>query len=68
MAKNIIICSDGTGNTFESPVTNVTHLIKYLALDRPANSGRITRESAPVRIAAVRSKSTRNDSRTRAPC
>lgn len=33
MAKNIIICSDGTGNTFDSRVTNVTRLIKYLALD-----------------------------------
>lgn len=33
MGKNIIICSDGTGNTFDSRVTNVTHLIKYLALD-----------------------------------
>lgn len=33
MGKNIIICSDGTGNTFDRRVTNVTHLIKYLALD-----------------------------------
>lgn len=33
MGKNIIICSDGTGNTFDSRVTNVTHLIECLALD-----------------------------------
>ncbi len=32
MGKNIIICSDGTGNTFDSRVTNVTHLIECLAL------------------------------------
>lgn len=33
MGRNIIICSDGTGNTFDSRVTNVTHVIKCLALD-----------------------------------
>lgn len=33
MGKNIIICSDGTGSTFDSRVTNVTHLVKYLVLD-----------------------------------
>lgn len=33
MGKNIIICSDGTGNTFDSRITNVTHLIECLALD-----------------------------------
>ncbi len=33
MGKNIIICSDGTGNTFDRHVTNVTHLIECLALD-----------------------------------
>jgi uncharacterized protein (DUF2235 family) len=33
MGKNIIICSDGTGSTFDSNVTNVTRLIKCLALD-----------------------------------
>ena len=32
MSRNIIICSDGTGNTFDRRVTNVTHLIKALAL------------------------------------
>ena len=31
--RNIVICSDGTGNTFDSRVTNVTHLIRCLALD-----------------------------------
>ncbi|MGQ0554919.1 MAG: T6SS phospholipase effector Tle1-like catalytic domain-containing protein [Nitrospiraceae bacterium] len=33
MGKNIIICSDGTGNTFDSRITNVTHLIECLTLD-----------------------------------
>ncbi len=33
MARNIIICSDGTGNTFDQSVSNVTRLIKLLALD-----------------------------------
>lgn len=33
MSKTIIICSDGTGNTFDRRVTNVTHLVKCLALD-----------------------------------
>lgn len=33
MARNIVICSDGTGNTFDSGVSNVTQLIRLLALD-----------------------------------
>jgi uncharacterized protein (DUF2235 family) len=33
VGKNIIICSDGTGNTFEKDQTNVTRLIKHLVLD-----------------------------------
>jgi hypothetical protein len=33
MGRNIVICSDGTGNTFDSHVTNVTRLIKCLALN-----------------------------------
>lgn len=33
MGKNIVICSDGTGNTFNTSVSNVTRLIKLLALD-----------------------------------
>ena len=32
MSKNIIICSDGTGNTFDADQTNVTRLIQHLAL------------------------------------
>jgi uncharacterized protein (DUF2235 family) len=35
MGKNIIICSDGTGNTFEKRITNVTRLIRHLDLDHP---------------------------------
>ena len=35
MGRNLIICSDGTGNTFNKRVTNVTSMIKCLALDRP---------------------------------
>jgi uncharacterized protein (DUF2235 family) len=33
MAKNIVICSDGTGNTFDEDRSNVTQLIELLALD-----------------------------------
>lgn len=33
MARNIVICSDGTGNTFDKSVSNVTRLIKLLALN-----------------------------------
>src|SRR6516165_1698057 len=32
MKRNIVICSDGTGNTFDKKVSNVTRLIKLLAL------------------------------------
>lgn len=35
MGKNIVICSDGTGNTFDMGVSNVTRLIKLLALNNP---------------------------------
>ena len=35
MSKNIVICSDGTGNAFAKKVSNVMRLIKSLALDRP---------------------------------
>jgi uncharacterized protein (DUF2235 family) len=33
MGKNIIICSDGTGNTFDDDITNVTRLIKCIELN-----------------------------------
>jgi uncharacterized protein (DUF2235 family) len=33
MARIIVICCDGTGNTFDDRVTNVTRLIRFLALD-----------------------------------
>ena len=33
MARNIVICSDGTGNTFDDGISNVTRLIRLLALD-----------------------------------
>ena len=36
MAKNIVICSDGTGNTFSQDVSNVTHLIHLLELGHPS--------------------------------
>ncbi len=35
MKRNIVICSDGTGNTFDKSVSNVTRLIKLLALNKP---------------------------------
>jgi len=35
VGKNIVICSDGTGNTFDGRITNVTRLVRHLALDRP---------------------------------
>ena len=33
MKRNLVICSDGTGNTFDESVSNVTRLIRLLALD-----------------------------------
>ena len=33
MARNIVVCSDGTGNTFDAGISNVTRLIRLLALD-----------------------------------
>ena len=36
MAKSIVICSDGTGNTSTSGMSNVFRLVKLLALDDPA--------------------------------
>jgi len=33
MGKKIIMCSDGTGNTFDRSVSNVTRLIRLLAMD-----------------------------------
>jgi uncharacterized protein (DUF2235 family) len=35
MGKNIVICSDGTGNAFSKQVSNVTLLIKSLELSYP---------------------------------
>ena len=35
MWRNLVMCSDGTGNTFDSRVTNVTGLVKCLELDDP---------------------------------
>ena len=32
MAKNIVICADGTGNTFEKNVSNVSRLVRSLDL------------------------------------
>jgi uncharacterized protein (DUF2235 family) len=36
MGRNIVLCSDGTGNTFDRSVSNVTRLVKLLALDNRA--------------------------------
>jgi uncharacterized protein (DUF2235 family) len=33
MSKNIVICADGTGNSFGRSVSNVARMIKFLALD-----------------------------------
>jgi uncharacterized protein (DUF2235 family) len=35
MAQKIVICSDGTGNSFSEQTSNVTRLIQYLDLSRP---------------------------------
>jgi uncharacterized protein (DUF2235 family) len=35
MARKIVVCSDGTGNSWSTQVSNVTHLIKLLDLSRP---------------------------------
>jgi uncharacterized protein (DUF2235 family) len=35
MARKIVICSDGTGNTFSKRVSNITRLIKSLDLSDP---------------------------------
>lgn len=35
MAKKIVICSDGTGNSFDVQVSNVTRLVMFLDLSRP---------------------------------
>ena len=35
MAQKIVICSDGTGNSWSEQVSNVTRLIKYLDLSKP---------------------------------
>lgn len=32
---NIVICADGTGNSFGGPATNVVRLVKILRLDKP---------------------------------
>jgi uncharacterized protein (DUF2235 family) len=33
MSKNIVICADGTGNSFGRSVSNVARMIRFLALD-----------------------------------
>ena len=35
MPKNIVICADGTGNAFAKRASNVSRLVKLLALDNP---------------------------------
>jgi uncharacterized protein (DUF2235 family) len=36
MSKNIVICADGTGNSFGRQVSNVARMIRFLALDSPS--------------------------------
>ncbi len=36
MARTIVVCCDGTGSTFDSRVTNVTRLVRFLDLGDPA--------------------------------
>ena len=33
MARNIVICSDGTGNSFRRHESNVARVVQHLALD-----------------------------------
>jgi uncharacterized protein (DUF2235 family) len=33
MAKNIVICADGTGNSFKRSVSNVPRMVRLLTLD-----------------------------------
>ncbi len=35
MSKNIVICADGTGNSFARRVSNVSRLVQQLTVDRP---------------------------------
>jgi uncharacterized protein (DUF2235 family) len=35
MARNIVVCSDGTGNSWSTQVSNVTRLVKLLELSKP---------------------------------
>jgi uncharacterized protein (DUF2235 family) len=35
MARNIVVCSDGTGNTFGAQVSNVSRLVQLIDLDHP---------------------------------
>lgn len=35
MAKNIVICADGTGNTFARRVSNVSRFVQKVTVDRP---------------------------------
>jgi uncharacterized protein (DUF2235 family) len=37
MARNIVVCSDGTGNSWSTQVSNVTRLVKLLDLSKPDN-------------------------------
>ena len=36
MAKNIVVCADGTGNSFGRSVSNVARMIRFLTLDNRA--------------------------------
>ena len=35
--RNVVICSDGTGNTFQQSVSNVSHLVRSLDLAHPGD-------------------------------
>ena len=59
MAQNIVICSDGTGNSLSEQVSNVARLIHISISAGPGKSSSTTRESAPTRGTSTRSKVTR---------
>jgi hypothetical protein len=63
--RNLILCSDGTGNTFDNAVTNVTRLVSCLEAQRPdrqlifydqgvGTTARRAQKVAGVRAGAVR--------------
>ncbi|MFC4063573.1 phospholipase effector Tle1 domain-containing protein [Actinoplanes subglobosus] len=57
MARTIVICCDGTGNTFDGEPTNVTRLIRFLDLSDPQRQVAVYAQGVGtngIRISAVR--------------